>query len=370
MSRRNAFALVFLIALVAVGTLVSGRQSDVTSSSFSRGASGWMAARRYLEERAVPVRIVDAPLAHPSSTVEPGAGKGTLVVASPLQRRPSQADLEAVHRHLRAGGDLVLAYSGLVRDQNEDRILESLDLAADLLGDGKSLLPWTWWQERLEPWQIEPEGAGSSVQLVSSKPRRLPVPPESARILYRAVAEEGTEGLPAVFEYPLHRGRVWVLPAAVLSNGRILEPGHLTFLEVLRTSLAEPWSFDEYHHGLTRPELVAEVENLSWDLLLLHFGVLYLLAVWALGRRFGPPWSEEQEASGSSADFLLRLGALHHRLGHHAEASGLLLERARTFDPDLAAAELEPGEVRDGRTLVAFARAVSEAQEDGRGRSR
>ena len=36
--------------------------------------------------------------------------------------------------------------------------------------------------------------------------------------------------------------------------------------------------------------------------------------------------------TGSTGSFLLGLGALHHRLGHHAEAARRLLERVRELD--------------------------------------
>jgi hypothetical protein len=39
--------------------------------------------------------------------------------------------------------------------------------------------------------------------------------------------------------------------------------------------------------------------------------------------------------TGSAGSFLLGLGALHNRLGHHAEAARRLLERTRELDRNL-----------------------------------
>ena len=66
-----------------------------------------------------------------------------------------------------------------------------------------------------------------------------------------------------------------------------------------------------------------------FDLYLAHLAVVYLLGVSCLARRFGPAWIEAPVLTGSVAAFLVGLGALHHRLGHHRRAAELLVSRAR-----------------------------------------
>ena len=65
--------------------------------------------------------------------------------------------------------------------------------------------------------------------------------------------------------------------------------------------------------------------------------------------------------TGSTGSFLLGLGALHHRLGHHAEAARRLLERARELDPgaDLPADLDRRAATAGPRELVELAREVA-----------
>ncbi|HEX6863962.1 MAG TPA: hypothetical protein VF414_14135, partial [Thermoanaerobaculia bacterium] len=75
------------------------------------------------------------------------------------------------------------------------------------------------------------------------------------------------------------------------------------------------------------------------DLVLIHLGLLYVVAVFTLSRRFGPAWEEPPVVIGSVGSFLSGLGALHHRLRHHKEAAALLVARTRDLSPDLAVPE-------------------------------
>jgi hypothetical protein len=97
------------------------------------------------------------------------------------------------------------------------------------------------------------------------------------------------------------------------------------------------------------------------DLILLHLTVLYLAAVLALARPFGPAWSPPPVVTGSTGAFLLGLGAIHHRLGHHREAAERLLARVRELDRDLvlpAGLAHRAGEAGAGG-FVALAREVA-----------
>ncbi|HET9767376.1 MAG TPA: hypothetical protein VFS60_11050, partial [Thermoanaerobaculia bacterium] len=159
-------------------------------------------------------------------------------------------------------------------------------------------------------------------------PRWLPaLAPEGALLL-------GPGGKVVAAAWRAQGGRVVVLPAELLANARLREPAHAALLETLRGWLDAPWRFDEYHHGLGAPgqrEAPTAVGR-GLDLLLLQLLLVYLVAALALGRRLGPAWRESAPLAGSAGSFLLRLGTLHHRLGHHRDGAVLLLRRAAELD--------------------------------------
>ncbi|MEO1370329.1 MAG: hypothetical protein AAFX50_24375, partial [Acidobacteriota bacterium] len=173
---------------------------------------------------------------------------------------------------------------------------------------------------------------------------------------------------PLIFEVERHGGRVLVLPASLFTNAHIAEHGHADLLEGLVARLPGPWRFDEYHHGLVRPELLEAADTrYAWDLFAGHLAVFYLLALLALGRSFGPTWRDETLRTGSASDFLRSLGVLHHQLGHHRDAAGRLLERTRRLTPH---AELpsgpgdayDPDAVEDGASLARYAARLADVR--------
>jgi hypothetical protein len=128
------------------------------------------------------------------------------------------------------------------------------------------------------------------------------------------------------------------------------------------------WTFDEFHHGLLAPADAAAGSGRSFDSYLLHVAFLYLLAVFAAIRRFGPAWSEPPVIAGSTAAFLVGLGGLHHRLGHHREGARQLVDRAREIDPRLP---IPPGTVEaaaraDSKAFLSLARGIGHAQRHAR----
>ncbi len=187
-------------------------------------------------------------------------------------------------------------------------------------------------------------------------PRSVPELPKSAEALY-----QGPTGRPVIASVPRLQGRIWLLPADALANARLGGAGNADLLESLLASLGPDWTFDEYHHGLA---IVHAEERGSFerilDLVLIHLAVLYGLAVLTLARRFGPAWREPPVVAGSAGSFLLGLGALHHRLGHHREAARRLLDRVRELAPDAVVPEdlARRAETADSRGLVEVARAV------------
>jgi hypothetical protein len=165
--------------------------------------------------------------------------------------------------------------------------------------------------------------------------------PEDAAVLARE-----PDGRPAAFVFTRHRGRVAVLPAGLVANAALAQPGAADLLETLRAGLPGRWTFVEHPHGLAAPgSATATASRRVFDLWLAHLAVVYALGVLALARPFGPVWSDPPPRTGSAAAFLRGLGGLHRALGHEPRAAELLLARSRELDPRLAAraSALPPG---------------------------
>ncbi len=352
-----------LLVVVAAAWLADGE--GAVSSALSRDARGWLAAQRYLAARGTAVALHDRPL-----TAE--VDSPVLVLAFPWQQAIADGETEALGDYLRRGGSVLIAYSGEIGSFREERVLEALQLQVTEVRSAPPLAPLAWWRYHGETWNLEParradacvvqgdEGCWPTLALGAL--RGVPEAPPSARVLYRAPS-----GTPLIFDYPLHRGRVVVLPASVLANAWLGEAGNADLLESLRGWLDGGWSFDEYHHGLVAVDS-ADAESSSrfaWDLFVGHLALIYLLGLLALGRRFGPVWREAPVASGSAATFLRGLGALHRKMAHHTEAAGLLIERARSYfpglslDPDL---ERRAAAVAGDQELVDLARDLARVQ--------
>jgi hypothetical protein len=356
-----AVAAAFVVAAALVAALAGGRGGS-RGSTISRGAGGWLAARRYLEQRGARVMLVTEPLGR-FVLGEGVQAPGVLALVFPWQS-PPMGDLgdleEAIDAHLGRGGDLLLAYSG--EEAGAERLLGAWRWRQ---AGVVPLAPWRWHSFMRREWQLRPAAggaarrggaAGAAPPVRVWAPRVLPEVGPGALVLLTA---PGGEAAAAMFRY--HGGRVVVLPADALCNSRLGEAGNADLLESLLATLGPRWAFDEVHHGLVTAAAASTGLGRAADLLLAHLVVLYLLAVLALARRKGPAWHEPAAIGGSAATFLLGLGALHHRLGHHAEAARLLLRRARELDRGLELpAELDRQAAGAGpRELVEIARQVA-----------
>lgn len=350
-----AAAVIAAVLIVLVAALTASARSEARGSVLSRGPGGWLAARRYLEERGVRVRLLGQPL-------DPQDHGGVLVTSFPWQQGFSPDAGEALEEHLRRGGSLVLAYSGDPSSPAEMVALRGLGLT---LGEVRkvTLNPLKWRRFSREEWDLRPAAdlkEGEPVRVWA--PRWAPRPAHQARVLYR-----GPGGEPLVAAFSQRRGTVWLVPADAFANARLgtsgnaASPGNADLLETLRRRLGDEWTFDEYHHGFTgRPLLEAVAIGRTLDLILLHLAALYLAAVLVLARPFGPAWNPPPVVTGSAGAFLLGLGAIHHRLGHHREAAKRLLARAGELDRDFNPAGLESqAEPAGARGFVALAREVA-----------
>lgn len=362
-SRPLALAAALLVAAGAVALLTTAG-GEARGSALARGANGWLAARRYLAARGARVRLLDRPL----EEMAPG---GVLVETFPWQAGASAEVADALEHHLRRGGDLVLAYSGELHPGGETVALEGRGLALRQVRK-PTLVPWRWRGFAHREWELRPAGGtpATPAPVRVWAPRWAPRLPREGTALYRSPG-----GQPMIALLRRYRGRIVLLPADAFANARLADggsPGNADLLETLRRTLGDRWTFDEYHHGLISgaPEESAALGR-TLDLVLVHLAVLYLVGLWTLSRRFGPSWSEPPRMTGSAGAFLLGLGALHHRLGHHAAAAGRLLARVRELDrltgeEDLPA-ELDRRAATAGpRELVALAREVARRRRHGR----
>lgn len=345
--RRLVLALVLALIAFALLTVLASERRAGQGSVRSPGPGGWLAARRYLEARGAEVTLWDRPLSELEAA-------GALVVSFPWQYGTFSDVSDQLRRHLNGGHTVLLAYSGLSASVAEAEVLEELSLLVREVRR-PSLVPWTFLRQTREEWSLATGSAERPLRLWA--PRTLPRLPPRARVLVRS-----SEGDPVVAALQVGRGELWVVPVDALSNARLANRGNADLLETLRERLGTRWIFDEYHHGLVgRPDAEQRAFAYSRDLFLVHLVVLYVAALLALARRFGPPWREPPVVSGSVASFLLGLGRRHDRLGHHGEAARLLLARVAELSPDLAVPdELAARAQTAGRDdLVPLARAVA-----------
>jgi hypothetical protein len=352
-SRLLIGAAVLLVLALAIA-LMAGRPAQARGSVLSRAPSGWLAARRYLAARGARVSLLDRPLSH----VE---GAGALVTAFPWQLGPTPEAGEQLEEHLRRGGDVVLAYSG---ELNAAELVALTGLGLPPEEKRKAVLnPFAWRRFARQEWELRPVAGLSAAPVRVWAPRWMPEIPKSARVLYRS-----PKGDAAIAVLERLRGRIWILPADALANARLENPGNGDLLETLFRQLGSRWTFDEYHHGLIAHQGTETVAfGRALDLVLVHLALLYLAALLTLARRFGPAWNEPPVVTGSAGSFLLGLGAIHHRLGHHREAARRLLERARELDRNLDLfSDLEGrAETAGPRELVALAREVARRRASG-----
>jgi hypothetical protein len=404
-SGRRWLAVAACFVAAAAAVVAAAGRGESRGSTVSRGAGGWLAARRYLEARGARVTLITEPLGSwvhgeaarsgqggeesmarsgqgggepmvrrgqasdepiPGGHLAdgpgrgagghvmggPGRGAGVLVLVFPWTGLPTGDLDEAIDTHLGRGGDLVLAYSG------EESGAERLVGLWQWRPAGKvPLAPWRWRAFMRREWLLRPvPGTAPRAAVRVWAPRVLPEVGSGTRVLFTS-----PRGLPAVAVFRQHGGRVVMLPADALANSRLGDAGNVDLLETLLANLGPRWAFDEYHHGLVTADAGGAGLGRTADLLLAHLVLLYLLAVLALARRQGPPWHEAPVAAGSAASFLRGLGALHHRLGHHHEAALLLLRRARELDRTLVLpSELDARAAAAGpEELVDIARQVA-----------
>lgn len=350
MSPKSIRAWGLLLVVLSIGmTLFVEVRERASASALSVGSRGLFTARRYLEERGLEVTLLD----HPLNDAEPSE---VLVLAFPWQRGARGNEQAGLQQHLLRGGTILFGYSGDAESWTERDAMNWLGLSWNELREDPPLGFFAWRAYANEEWSLTPAEGLEGPALRISALARAPEAPVEAQILY-----EGPNGDPLVFVFTSLNGRVVVVPSEVFGNARLLEPGNADLLESLIGSLGPAWSFDEYHHGLSAALSAEQTRpRFAFDLFLLHLGVLYALLVWRLARSFGPVWPETRVVSGSTRTFLLGLGSLHDRLGHHGEAAELMVRRARELQPRMTLAGGESA--TSGSELTDLGARVARAQ--------
>jgi hypothetical protein len=353
MSRR--WWLVLTTAVVSGVILVAILSSDHVGagpSVLSHGPYGWLVAQRYLSSRGAVIELGNRP-------INQAVFSEVLVVTFPAQRSLSDEELSSISSYLRGGGALVYAYSPSDPAPSEVAFLRWLELGIRSIGGRPPTNPLDWWRKASQVWEALPAAEldyrDHPLQMLA--PRWVPEN-DDAEVLYY-----GNDETPVVMTYELGRGTVTVLPSEALANSRISNHGNADLMETLYQRLGRSWRFDEYRHGLVSPDFVPDRSpQRAFDLLGLHLVLCYLLAITALARRFGPAWKEDRLTFGSTAAFLIGLGHLHDRLGHHSEAARLLTKRAGELNSRLNIPSDPPAGKIGRRQLLALAQEIGKLQ--------
>ena len=340
----------FGVAVLVLAASLGERPKSAGPSSLSRSSVGWLAARRYWEASGARVTLLGRSLAQQRP-------EGTLVLTFPEEGFRDKEDFDAIGHELSRGRTLLLAFSGEGRYPLERLLWERVGAPLKQVRRDPPLSPRGWYRFATEVWNLKADSAAGTVRDVRVRaPRWAPEPPAGSQVLFRA-----PDGTPMIFQFTRRGGRVLALPADTLSNGRVETPGNADLLETLRVALGPALTFDEFHHGFSVGSSVRTASSVvPFDLLLLQLSLLYLLAVWALARRFGTAWKETPARAGSTAAFFVGLAARHRRLGHFRPAAELLVSRIRQLDASVSfPSDIDPGVVTDERSFLEFSQRVS-----------
>ncbi|HHQ48276.1 MAG TPA: hypothetical protein ENK19_05270 [Acidobacteria bacterium] len=321
MSRSRQLAVAgAVLALAAAALLLLIRPAaHAEASSVSRRSEGLLLARRYLEARGVRCSSLTGAIGRD------GPRAGAVVMAFPATEARGRGAVLNLARWMRRGGTLVILFDDRGPGPGQRETLEVLGVATRPIWRREELDPTRWWREVRTPWRLE-SPAGSEPVEISSQAHLALKPRPGDRVLLEEKDDSAVLGLVRA----VGRGSLLVLPSEAFSNGRLLAGGNADLLEwvLRRLPPGATLAFDEAIHGLGTPVRRAPEGTPMADALLAQLALIYLLVVLALAWRQGPAWPEEGARGGSVGGLLLRLGAVHRRMGHHAEAARAMVERA------------------------------------------
>lgn len=272
--RFRALPLAGRVVLAALGALLvwelaaslvaplGGGQGRSTSSSYSTGAEGFAAYADLLAQSGHSVERAKSSL----DGLDAGA---TLVVADAAL---SDDDADAVRAFVDRGGRAVLVGEATSK------------LARALLGPSVAWAPRA--VEVSHPLLPVPEVSG--VRFVVSARQG------SWRTTGPAAPFLGDEGRTTAAAADVGSGRVVLLAdASPLQNRLLAEADNAAFAVDLAGPSGRPVVFAERGHGAASGRGLAALPG-SWKAALVAGGIATVLAMWAAGRRFGPPEDEDR----------------------------------------------------------------------------
>ena len=351
-SRSRAGVLVGAAVVAGLALLIAlaMRGPGAEGSTLGRGAGGWLGVYAVLEQRGLTVDRLDRRLEHlvPSSQGDSGSvlemedgppytsSETTIVTAFPWQSGLVVPDTQAIARHLRSGGRVVVGYSGGELAWIERLFLDDLGISQDEVERNDSLLPWTWWkQQRADVHR--PVGRLAAASSTVSHPETAPLHwvPEAPTGDNGEILLVNAAGDPVLTRRRQLGGEIWLLPTSLLANGYLSHPANSAVLLMLESSLGSRLVFDEYHHGLVGQAAASETtaSQSALDTTLIQLGLVYLFALIAFAWRFGPSWPPRAPSRDSHKEFLLGIGGVHERLDHDVDAARTLIDRAGTYWP-------------------------------------
>ena len=267
--------------------------------------------------------------------------------------------LESLGAELRDGRTVLVLYSGLPLAFEESAFLADLGVGLRDLDKRSRLAPWSWWRDRRQGHAHRLHGvgvgAGPSVSTgleAWSDPMRAIVDPAAdceqlAEFLGPRSKDLRPEGRAlSVARCPVGEGRLLLAPTSMLANARLRGDGNLHVAAALAAELGNQVRFLEARSTVRSAALDARAGDARRTLNLVagQLALLYLVALLALARGFGPRWPPLNQPADAQRGFLLSVGALHRRIGDFGLAARTLRERWLEYDPLARRRSEETGE--------------------------
>ncbi|MDP2308117.1 MAG: DUF4350 domain-containing protein [Pseudomonadota bacterium] len=349
------FAALGLLAAMVLLTAPAGGRRSVTD----RTPRGYRAAFAYLEATGGEIGTWDAPF----DALDAPLGT-TLVTAWPVSRGfDGSGDAASLVTWVRNGGRTVLLLDLSAEDGHPYTLVEGT--LKGLLVRDEPIAPWSW--EEWRTWSAMRRTAtmrmpdGPSGTLALADPLWNLTCPANAEFL-----ATDASGVPSVCRLAWGKGEiVLVSDATVWQNDHLGRADNLALLDGLLAGRTV--RFDEWHHGVAT--VVSAVPPYVPGLFAVHLGVLWLVSLLALARRFGDPLPPPGLAGPSMARALHALATLHEGSGHAGSAAARLyaLARARSDRKGLDPALLPPPPSAPSDTrFAAWAARIGAAQRDQR----
>ena len=279
----------------------------------------------------------------------------SVVLAFPATAGVSER-LDALRDELEGGRTVLVLYSGLPLAFEETTFMEQLGVGVRGLEERGRLAPWAWWRDRRQGYahRVEAlEGTGTTADERSladgadgpspawSDPLRVVVDPAAdceqiAEFLGPRSKDLRPEGRAlSVARCRVGEGELLLAPTSMLSNARLGEVGNLQVAAELAAALGPRVRFLEPGRAAGSTTAVGRAEGArrTINLVTIQLVVLYLVALLALARSFGPRWPRLDQPADTQRSFLLSVGALHRRLGDFEDAARTLHTRWLEYDP-------------------------------------